>query len=43
VPYKSPKSQKFIIDADLGNDNTGVIDRKNGDILGAFGKCGTWT
>ena len=38
---KSPKSQKFIIDADLGNDNTGVIDRKNGDILGAFGKCGT--
>ena len=37
---QSPTSQKFIVNADLGNDNAWIVDRQTGDILGAFGACG---
>lgn len=36
----SPTSQKYIIDVDLGNDNTWVLDHASGDVLGALGRCG---
>lgn len=36
----SPTSQKFIVDVDLGNDNTWVIDKASGITVGALGRCG---
>jgi hypothetical protein len=36
----SPKKQKFIVDVDLGNDNTWVIDKASGITVGALGRCG---
>ncbi|HUJ27641.1 MAG TPA: hypothetical protein VLW85_16570 [Myxococcales bacterium] len=32
--------QRYIIDADLGNDNAWVIDRFSGTTVGALGSCG---
>jgi DNA-binding beta-propeller fold protein YncE len=37
---KSPKSQKYIINVDLANDNVWIVDRKLGNIIGALGVCG---
>jgi NHL repeat len=37
---KSPTSQKDIIDVDLGNDNTWLIDKASGLVFGALGSCG---
>ncbi len=37
---QSPTSQKYILDADLGNDNEWVVSRQTGNIIGAFGACG---
>jgi hypothetical protein len=37
---KSPTQQRFIIDVDLGNDNTWILDKGSGTILGALGRCG---
>jgi NHL repeat len=37
---ESPTSQAYIVDVDLGNDNTWLIDKPTGDMLGAFGACG---
>jgi len=37
---QSPKSQRLIIDVDLGNDNTWILDRATGTMLGAVGRCG---
>jgi DNA-binding beta-propeller fold protein YncE len=37
---KSPTSQKIIVDVDLGNDNTWLIDRATSTVLGALGVCG---
>ncbi len=37
---KSPTSQKTIVDVDLGNDNTWLIDKASGLVLGALGSCG---
>ena len=34
---KSPTSQKDIVDVDLGNDNTWLIDKASGLVFGAFG------
>ncbi len=36
----SPKSQRLIIDVDLGNDNTWVLDKASGEMVGAVGRCG---
>jgi DNA-binding beta-propeller fold protein YncE len=36
----SPTHQKFILDVDLGNDNTWVIDKASGVTVGAVGRCG---
>jgi NHL repeat len=36
----SPGQQKFILDVDLGNDNTWVIDKASGTTVGAVGRCG---
>ena len=36
----SPTNQKYIIDVDLGNDNTWILDRGSGDVVGALGRCG---
>jgi len=36
----SPTKQKFIIDVDLGNDNTWILNRDTGDVVGALGRCG---
>ncbi len=36
----SPTSQRLIVDVDLGNDNTWVLDKTSGTILGAVGRCG---
>jgi sugar lactone lactonase YvrE len=36
----SPTHQNFIIDVDLGNDNTWVIDKDSGTTVGALGRCG---
>lgn len=37
---KSPTSQKDIVDVDLGNDNTWLIDKASGIVFGALGACG---
>jgi hypothetical protein len=37
---KSPTSQKDIVDVDLGNDNTWLIDKASGLVFGALGSCG---
>ncbi len=37
---KSPTSQKLIINVDLGNDNTWILDHSSGTMLGALGRCG---
>jgi hypothetical protein len=37
---KSPTSQRIIVDVDLGNDNTWLIDRMTSTVLGALGVCG---
>jgi hypothetical protein len=38
---KSPGSQRYIIDTDLGNDNTWILDGNNGFLtVGALGRCG---
>jgi hypothetical protein len=37
---KSPTSQKDIIDVDLGNDNTWLINKASGLVFGALGSCG---
>ena len=37
---KSPTSQKDIVDVDLGNDNTWLIDKASGMVFGALGVCG---
>jgi hypothetical protein len=37
---ESPTSQAYIVDVDLGNDNTWLLDKPTGDMLGAFGVCG---
>ncbi len=36
----SPRSQRLIVDVDLGNDNTWILDKGTGTILGAVGRCG---
>lgn len=36
----SPTSQSVIIDVDLGNDNTWLIDKQSGNVFGALGVCG---
>ena len=37
---KSPTSQKDIVNVDLGNDNTWLIDKASGLVFGALGICG---
>jgi hypothetical protein len=37
---KSPTSQRDIVDVDLGNDNTWLIDKASGLVFGALGACG---
>jgi hypothetical protein len=37
---KSPTSQKIIIDVDLGNDNTWLLDRATYTVFEALGICG---
>ncbi len=37
---QSPKSQKYIIDVDLGNDNTWILEKASGTMVGAVGRCG---
>jgi hypothetical protein len=37
---KSPTSQKVIIDVDLGNDNTWLMDKATATVFGALGDCG---
>jgi NHL repeat len=37
---KSPTSQQDIVDVDLGNDNTWLMDKASGLVLGALGVCG---
>jgi hypothetical protein len=37
---QSPTSQRLIIDVDLGNDNTWILDKASGTMLGAVGRCG---
>lgn len=37
---QSPTSQRLIVDVDLGNDNTWILDKGSGTILGAVGRCG---
>jgi len=36
----SPTDQKYIIDVDLGNDNTWVLRKESGAMIGALGRCG---
>jgi NHL repeat len=36
----SPTSQKDIVDVDLGNDNTWLINKASGLVFGALGTCG---
>lgn len=36
----SPKLQRFIIDVDLGNDNTWILEKETGTMVGAVGRCG---
>lgn len=37
---KSPWHQKYILDTDLGSDNTWLIDKATGTMLKGFGRCG---
>jgi hypothetical protein len=37
---KSPTSQSIIVDTDLGNDNTWLMDKASGLVFGALGSCG---
>jgi NHL repeat len=37
---KSPTRQDTILDVDLGNDNTWVINKASGVVVGALGVCG---
>jgi len=37
---KSPTSQSTIVDVDLGNDNTWLINKATGIVFGALGICG---
>ena len=37
---KSPTSQKYILDTDLGSDNTWLIDKESATILRGLGRCG---
>lgn len=37
---KSPTSQNVIVDVDLGNDNTWLIDKMTAIVFGALGVCG---
>lgn len=36
----SPTHQNLIVDVDLGNDNTWIIDKASGITVGALGRCG---
>ena len=36
----SPTNQRFIIDVDLGNDNTWLMDKATATVFGALGICG---
>jgi hypothetical protein len=36
----SPGSQRYIVDVDLGNDNTWLIEKASGTTVGALGRCG---
>jgi hypothetical protein len=36
----SPTTQSVMIDVDLGNDNTWLIDKLSGNVFGALGICG---
>ena len=36
----SPVPQRYVINVDLGNDNTWIIDKASGITLGALGRCG---
>jgi len=36
----SPTTQSVMIDVDLGNDNTWLIDKLSGKVFGALGICG---
>jgi len=37
---QSPTHQKYILDTDLGSDNTWLIDKETGTMLRGFGRCG---
>lgn len=37
---KSPTNQKYIVNVDLNNDNTWLLDHASGVAVGAFGRCG---
>jgi hypothetical protein len=37
---KSPTSQSVIVDVDLGNDNTWLIDKATATVFEALGVCG---
>jgi hypothetical protein len=37
---KSPTSQSVIVDVDLGNDNTWLLDKATATVFGALGVCG---
>ncbi len=37
---KSPTSQRIIVDVDLGNDNTWLLDKASATVIGALGMCG---
>jgi NHL repeat len=37
---KSPTDQNYILDTDLGSDNTWLIDKATGTILRGLGRCG---
>jgi streptogramin lyase len=36
----SPTSQKYIVDVDLNNNNSWLLDKASGAAVGAFGRCG---
>ncbi|PYY08660.1 MAG: hypothetical protein DMG69_14255 [Acidobacteria bacterium] len=40
VASGSPMPQKYVVDVDLGNDNTWIIDKASGITVGALGRCG---
>ena len=37
---KSPTDQHLVVDVDLGNDNTWILDKASGITIGALGRCG---